>query len=67
VYTVGDKRVIQCNIRSITRRKEAEAKIHRLHAVLEQRLQDRSVQLEVLNKEAERFNYSVIVTFTRGP
>ena len=67
MYTVGDKRVIQCNIRSITRRKEAEAKIDRLHAVLEQRLQDRSVQLEVLNKEAERFNYSVIVTFTRGP
>jgi PAS domain S-box-containing protein len=59
VYTVGDKRVIQCNIRSITRRKEAEAKVRLLNAELEQRLQDRTVQLQVLNKEAENFSYSI--------
>jgi light-regulated signal transduction histidine kinase (bacteriophytochrome) len=59
VYTVGDKKVIQCNIRNITRRKEAEAKVHHLNAELEQRLQDRTAQLQVLNKEAENFSYSI--------
>ncbi|HXM24270.1 MAG TPA: ATP-binding protein [Terriglobales bacterium] len=59
VYMVGDKKVIQCNIRNITRRKEAEAKVRHLNAELEQRLQDRTVQLEVLDKEAENFNYSI--------
>jgi PAS domain S-box-containing protein len=59
VYMVDDKKVIQCNIRNITRRKEAEAKVRHLNAELEQRLQDRTVQLEVLNKEAENFNYSI--------
>jgi PAS domain S-box-containing protein len=58
-YTVGDKKVIQCNIRSITRRKEAEAKVRLLNTELEQRLQDRTVQLQVLNKEAENFSYSI--------
>ena len=59
VYTVGDKKVIQCNIRNITRRKEAEAKVRHLNEELEQRLQDRGVQLDILNKEAESFNYSI--------
>ncbi len=59
VYTVDDKRVIQCNIRNITRRKEAEAKVRLLNAELEQRLQDRSVQLQVLSREAENFSYSI--------
>ncbi len=59
VYTVGDKKVIQCNIRNITRRKQAEARVRLLNAELEQRLQDRTVQLQVLNKEAENFSYSI--------
>jgi PAS domain S-box-containing protein len=59
VYMVGDKKVIQCNIRNITRRKEAEAKVRHLNAELEQRLQDRTAQLQVLNKEAENFSYSI--------
>jgi len=59
VYTVGDKRVIQCNIRNITRRKQAEAKVRHVNEELEQRLRDRTVQLEVLNKEAENFNHSI--------
>ncbi len=59
VYTVGEKKVIQCNIRNITRRKQAEAKVRLLNEELEQRLQDRTVQLQVLNKEAENFNYSI--------
>ena len=59
VYMVGDQKVIQCNIRNITRRKVAEAKIRELNHDLEQRLQDRAVQLEVLVKETERLNYSI--------
>ena len=59
VYTVGDKKVIQCNIRSITRRKQAEAKVRLLNEELEQRLQDRTVQLHVLTDEAENFSYSI--------
>jgi len=59
VYTVGDKKVIQCNIRNITRRKQAEARVRLLNEELEQRLQDRTVQLQVLSREAENFSYSI--------
>jgi PAS domain S-box-containing protein len=59
VYMVGDKKVIQCNVRNITRRKEAEAKVRHLNTELEQRLQDRTAQLEVLNTEAENFSFSI--------
>ena len=59
VYSVGERKVVQCNIRNITRRKEAEAKVRSLNAELEQRVQDRTAQTEVLNREWEAFNYSV--------
>jgi len=35
VYHVGDQKVIQCNIRDITRRKQAEATSHLLTAIIE--------------------------------
>jgi PAS domain S-box-containing protein len=59
VYTVGEKKVIQCNIRNITRRKQAETKVRLLNEELEQRMQDRTVQLQVLTNEAENFSYSI--------
>jgi len=59
VYMVGDEKVIQCNIRNITRRKDAEAKIRDLNTELEQQLHDRGVQLEVLTRESERLNHSI--------
>jgi PAS domain S-box-containing protein len=59
IYDVGQKKVIQCNVRDITERRQAEKEIRQLNADLERRVDLRTTQVQALNKELETFNYSV--------
>jgi PAS domain S-box-containing protein len=59
VYLVDGSKVIQCNVRDVTARRKAEEAVRQLNANLEQRVIQRTVELEAANDELEAFSYSV--------
>lgn len=59
VYAENGHQVIQCNIRDMTARWQAEAEIRTHNVELEHRVRERTAQLELLNKKLATFNYAI--------
>ncbi len=58
-FKIEDKIYLQAIIRDISERKAKEEEIHKLNVSLEERVRERTSQLENANKELESFAYSV--------
>jgi PAS domain S-box-containing protein len=59
VFKIDDKMFLQTIIRDITELKMKEAEYSKLNCSLEERVHERTTQLETANKELESFAYSI--------
>ncbi|HEY3321681.1 MAG TPA: PAS domain S-box protein [Planctomycetota bacterium] len=59
VLTMQGEAVVLSALLDVTERKHIEDEVHRLNAELDVRVQQRTAELEAVNKELEAFSYSV--------
>lgn len=59
VHRYKDEWTVVSVVRDVTERRQAEAQIMRLNSELEERVQQRTEQLQAANRELEAFSYSV--------